>query len=77
MIIVNGVSNFSFHKKEFTDLRDKFIRLSYGNVEKNVDEITKLLMDLDQDVGKSIIARDTKSNHYLEKLLVGLLGNPL
>lgn len=77
MIIVNGVSNFSFHKKQYHDLRDKLIRLSYGNVEKNLDEITRLLMDLDAEVGKSIIARDPKSNHYLEKLLVGLLGNQL
>lgn len=49
--------------------------MSYGNVEKNLDEITRLLMDLDAEVGKSIIARDPKSNHYLEKLLIGLLGN--
>lgn len=47
MIIVNGVSNFSFHKKQYHELRDKLIRLSYGNVENNLDEITRLLMDLD------------------------------
>jgi len=35
------------------------------------------LIDLENDVGRSIIARDPVSNHYLEKLLIGMLGHPL
>lgn len=77
MNIVNSVSSFTFHKDEYHKIRDNFVNLSFNHVEKNLDEISKLLMDLDQLVGKSIIARDRISNHYLEKLLIGLLGNPL
>lgn len=76
-IIYGGVSNFSFLRDRYRQFRDKFVRLSHGNVDNNLDEISQLLNDLDLEVGKSIIARNLQSNHYLEKLLIGLLGNPL
>lgn len=76
-MIYNSVDNFSFLKEKYRLYRDKFVQLSHGDVEKHLEEITKLLSDLDAEVGKSIIAREPRSNHYLEKLLIGLLGNPL
>lgn len=53
------------------------MQLSHGQIEKNLNDIARLLGELDAEVGKSVIAREPRSNHYLEKLLVGLLGNPL
>ena len=42
-----------------------------------MEEIQRFIGDLDSEVGKSVIARDKVSDHYLEKLLIGMLGHPL
>jgi len=42
-----------------------------------VEELAKFLSDIESDVGRSMIARDKVSTHYLEKVLIGMLGHPL
>ena len=42
-----------------------------------MEELARFLNDIESDVGKIIIARDTVSNHYIEKLLIGMLGHPI
>jgi hypothetical protein len=42
-----------------------------------MEDLARFLNDIESDVGKIIIARDTVSNHYIEKLLIGMLGHPI
>lgn len=55
--------------------RDKLVQCR-GEVSQ-FEELAKLMSDIECNIGRSVIARDGVSNHYLEKLLIGMLGHPL
>jgi starch synthase len=71
--------DYKFTKEKFLGYRDKSI--AFSTVEQYnqnlLEEVTKLVNDIDSEVGKLIIARDAESSKYAEKLLIGLLGHPL
>lgn len=72
--ICNGLKDFNFNKAQFHAFRDRLS--SFSQAGANEDQLSKLLNDIDQEVGKSVIARDAGVNRYLEKLLIGALGHP-
>lgn len=77
--ICKGMRDHKFTKEKYITYRDK--SLTFSAVERYepalLEEMNKMVNDLDSEVGKLLIARDSESNKYIEKLLVGLLGHPL
>jgi len=71
--------DYRFTREKFRSYRDK--SLSFCNPDKYdaglLEEMSKLLNDIDADVGKLVVARDAESSKYIEKLLIGFLGHPL
>ena len=78
-MITKGCKDFKFDREVYHFFRNKLVEFAtYTEYnQQKIDDVSRLLNDIDAEVGKSIIARVWINNHYLEKLLIGMLGHPL
>jgi len=71
--------DYRFTGEKFRSYLDK--SLSFCNPDKYdaglLEEMSKLLNDIDADVEKLAVARDAESSKYIKKLLIGFLGQRL
>lgn len=70
--ISKGVEKLCFDKVTYQAYRDKIVSFAQ-DAKTSENTIQAVLLELERTLSDMIIARDTKMNHYFEKLAIGTI----